>query len=71
MSKTPVKATRSESTSAQRDARYMLRIVPKRMIYVIPNERLINALIREQSAAVRVSGSIAASGIWNKVKMAL
>jgi hypothetical protein len=50
-------------TSAQRDARYMLRMVPKRMIYIIPYERLINALIREQRAAVRVNGSSAAPGI--------
>lgn len=50
-------------TSAQRDARYMLRMVPKRMIYIIPYERLINALIREQRAAVRVNGSSPAPGI--------
>jgi hypothetical protein len=50
-------------TSAQRDARYMLRIVPKRMIYMIPYERLINALTRELRAAVRVNQSSAASWI--------
>ena len=50
-------------TSAQRDARYILRMVPKRMIYIIPYARLINALTRDQSAAVRVNGSPAASGI--------
>jgi hypothetical protein len=50
-------------TSAQRDARYMLRMVPKRMIYKIPYDRLINALIREQRAAVRVNGSSSASWI--------
>jgi hypothetical protein len=50
-------------TSAQRDARYILRMVPKRIIYIIPYARLINALIRDQSAAVRVNGSAAASGI--------
>jgi hypothetical protein len=37
----------------------------------MPYERLINALTREQSAAVRINGSDAASGIWNMVKMAL
>lgn len=49
----------------------MLRMFPKITIYVMPYERLINALIREQSAAVRITGSDAASGIWNMVKMAL
>jgi len=50
-------------TSAQRDAWYILRMLPKRMIYMIPYDRLINALIREQSAAVRVKGSSEASCI--------
>jgi hypothetical protein len=63
-----VKKTASQTrerifTSAQRDARYILRMFPKTMIYVIPYERLINALIREQSAAVRVNGSSSASCI--------
>ena len=49
----------------------MLRMVPKRTMYMIPYERLINALTREHNAAVRVNGSDAASCIWNKVKMAL
>jgi hypothetical protein len=38
-------------------------MVPKRMINRIPYERLINALIREERAAVRVNGSFAASWI--------
>jgi hypothetical protein len=38
-------------------------MVPKRMIYIIPYERLINALTREERAAVRVNGSSAASWI--------
>ncbi len=50
-------------TSAQRDARYILRMVPNRTIYKIPHERLINALTREERAAVRVNGSFAASWI--------
>jgi len=49
----------------------MLRIFPKRTMYMIPYERLINALTREHSAAVRINGSLAASCIWNRVKMAL
>ena len=49
----------------------MLRIVPKRIIYKMPYERLIIALTREASAAVRVNGSSAASWTWNKVKIAL
>ena len=49
----------------------MLRMFPKRTIYMIPNERLINALTREQSEAVRINGSVVASGIWNIVKIAL
>ena len=57
-------------TSAQRDARYMLRILSKRTMYTIPNERLISALTREHKAAVRINGSFSASWIWNIVRIA-
>ena len=60
-----------DDISAQRDARYMLRMVSKCTLYMIPFERLINALTREHSVAVRVNGSDSASCIWNRVKMAL
>ena len=62
---------RVRHTSAQRDARYMLRMLSKRTMYIIPNERLINALTREPNAAVRVKGSLSAASIWNKVRIAL
>ena len=58
-------------TSAQRDTRYMLRMLSKRTMYTIPNERLISALTREHKAAVRVNGSFSVSWIWNTVKIAL
>jgi hypothetical protein len=50
-------------TSAQRDARYMLRMLSKRTIYTIPNERLIGPLTREHNAAVRIKGLFSASWI--------
>jgi hypothetical protein len=58
-------------TSAQVEARYMLLIVPKRMMKRQPKARLISAHTRDMRAAVRVIGSYAISGTWNMVTIAL
>ena len=46
-------------------------MLPKRMIYVHPNNRLSNANIKEHRAAYLVIGSFAASEICRIVRMAL
>ena len=51
-----------ELTSAQLEARYMLLIVPNRMMKRQPKARLISAHTRDTRAAVRVIGSYAISG---------
>lgn len=58
-------------TSAQVEARYMLLIVPNRMMKRQPKVRLISAHTRDMRAAVRVIGSYPISGTWNMVTMAL
>lgn len=58
-------------TSAQREALYILRIVPNWTMYMHPYIRLMRAKINEKIAAHRVKGSPAASGTWNMVRMAL
>lgn len=59
------------STSAHRDALYMLFIVPNLRIYTQPKQRLQSAEIRDRTAEVRVTGSEFALGIWRSVIMAL
>jgi len=50
------------ASSAQVEARYMLLIVPNRIMKRQPKARLISAQIRDMRAAVRVTGSYAISG---------
>lgn len=58
-------------TSAHFDARYMLLMVPNLTINMHPYDRLIKAHISDSKAAVLVTGSSSALGIWNIVKIAL
>ena len=62
-------SVRVRHTSAQGDVQYMecnmLRMLSKRTINIIPNERFISALSREHNAAMQVKGSLFGSWIWN------
>jgi hypothetical protein len=58
-------------TSAQLAALYIFRIVPNLIMYMLPNNRLMSAEIRDNIAVVLAIGSDAAASIWSIVRMAL
>lgn len=58
-------------TSAQMAALYIFRMVPNLIMYILPNNTLMRADIRESIAVVLAIGSVAAASIWSIVMMAL
>ena len=58
-------------TSAHSAALYVFRMLPKRIIYMQPNSRLIRAHMREKSAEYLGTGSAETSSICRIVKIAL